>query len=253
MLKFEQFTKTKLACCGLALTLGISAPIYAQEPEEPVEALSEHTASDFVGTYDGSSFETAMGMRINADGTFEWRLAVGSLDMRSAGEWTEKDGVVHFTTTPPPVSPEFRFLGLEEANHPKLVHVFREDGSFFTYAEAIVECANGARNYRFTAGSNAYLEGYEPEECDRPVSIVVKQSQYNVISQSIDLKQLDWKPGQIVRFEFIPNNIGVLDLTGMSSTLSDGVLTVDGPLGRETFRKLDANPQPKAAELNPAD
>ncbi|MEL7444524.1 MAG: hypothetical protein AAGK02_01775 [Pseudomonadota bacterium] len=208
------------------------------EPGTP----GRQAASDFVGLYNGSSFETYMAMRIVEDGTFEWVLAVGALDMRSQGTWVERNGIIYFTTEPAPVPAEFRFLRFEtakgESENDRLVHVFRPDGTQFVNAEARIECANGARVFEFVAGSTAYLDGYTPDECDHPIAVRVIQSNYDITSPRYDLIEMGWEKGQIMRFEFESNDIGVLDLTGMSGALADSILTVAGPLGREEFRKV---------------
>lgn len=232
-----------LGLAASAALTGCSTP--AGETAAPQPAAPE-VESPFVGQYDGSSFETYMAMRIVDDGTFEWVLAVGALDMRSQGSWTERDGVVHFTTEPTPVPAEFRFVRFEpvpeDAEADKLVHVFLPDGKPFTNAETSIECANDVIIHQFVAGSNAYLQGYEPDECDTPIAVIVRQGNYDVTSPRYDLAEMGWQEGQIVHVEFAPNDIGVLDLTGMRGTLIDGVLRVDGPLGREEFRKLPPRP-----------
>jgi hypothetical protein len=198
--------------------------------------------ADITGIYSGSSFETYMGMEIAADGTFGWEMSVGGLDLRSRGVWEVRDGVVHFTTRPTPVPPEFRFVRIEAGDEPAeqilQVNVTGPRGRPFTNADTLIECANGARIYDFVAGSGAYRDGYSPEDCDTPVAVTIEQSNYNITSPRYDLAALGWKPGQALHLEFVPNDIGVFDLTGMHGTFADGILAVDGPLGVVDFRKV---------------
>lgn len=208
----------------------------------PDKAQSESVPAEAVGVYDGSSFETYMAMQLRADGTFEWVLAVGGLDLRSQGEWRERDGEIHFTTLPTPVPAEFRLLGLEPQAEPAeqivQVRATLPDGRPFTNADVTIECANGTLVSDFLAGSTAYFEDDRPRECDRPVAVRVRQSAYEVKSPRYVLAEIGWQPGQALHLEFVPNDIGVYDLTGMHGPLADGILAIDGPLGQAKFRKV---------------
>ncbi len=249
-----------------------ATPSTAVEPDTAVTAVplasSPTTTSPFVGRYNGNSFETAMGMLVAPDGTFQWGLSVGGLDLRARGTWEQRGDVLFLTSDPKPVPPEIRFLSIADrspdAEDDKLVYVTRPDGEPFTYAEARIECANGARFTEFVAGSNAYLEDYEPPECDRMSAITVEQSNYNVTSPRIDLQKAGWKPGKILRFEFEPNDIGVADFTGMKGLLSDGTLRFFGGPGIADqppprpgevvleLRKMPPRPQPQPTTSEPA-
>ena len=220
------------------IAIASATPAVAQEPEQQASA-EDRAPPDFAGRYDGSSFETAMGIQLNEDGTWQWGLSVGALDMRAEGTWEisedEQGYRVDFTSAPTPVFPEFRFLSLERLPDGPLVQVILPDGEPFQYADAILECEDAE-----TVVSQIYAEGWRPEpgECDEPVALTVIQPSYNVQSERYVLEELDWEPGMTVFFEFKPNDLGVMDLTGMIGRLQDGILTVEGPLGLEEFRKI---------------
>ncbi|QDH33575.1 hypothetical protein [Porphyrobacter sp. YT40] len=236
-----------LPCLAALLCLGNTAP-------EPLEA--ETDPSKIAGLYNGNSFETYMAMQLLADGTFEWVLAVGGLDLRSQGLWEVRDGVIHLTTQPTPVPAEFRFVRLTERTivaedeaegddaYPPLppeivqVQVTRPSGKPFTDAETRTECANGTTIYGFVAGSSAYFDNDSVPRCDRPIAVTVELSSYDVASPRFDLAAIGWTPDRALQVEFIPNDIGVYDLTGMHGLLVDGVLELDGPLGRARFRQV---------------
>lgn len=236
-----------LACLAALLCLGNAAP-------EPLEA--ETDPSEIAGIYNGNSFETFMAMQLWEDGRFEWVLSVGGLDLRSKGVWDVRDGVIHLTTRPTPVPAEFRFVGLMERMVPAVdeadgdefeysrtpeiveVQVTRPSGKPFTNADTRTECANGVTIYGFVAGSNAHRDGDSALQCDRPIAVTVELSSYDVTSSRFDLAAIGWTPDQALQVEFIPNDIGVYDLTGMHGLLVDGVLELDGPLGRAKFRKV---------------
>lgn len=226
----------RLLLLGLAALACIANAEAEPSPPEAVPA-------EAVGVYDGSSFETYMAMQLRADGTFEWVLAVGGLDLRSKGQWRERDGEIHFTTLPTPVPAEFRLLGLEpkSASSDQVVEVRATlpDGRPFTSADVRIECANGNKIFDFLAGSSAFYEDDRPTDCDRPVAVrVTLPSDYAVNAPRFDLAEIGWQPGQALHVEFVPNDVGVYDLTGMHGALADGVLEVDGPIGRVKFRKV---------------
>ncbi|WP_086607030.1 hypothetical protein [Erythrobacter donghaensis] len=247
MIARPHLARPLLACLAALLSLG-------NTPPEPVWA--ETDPAEIAGIYDGSSFETYMAMQLREDGTFRWVLAVGSLDLRSQGSWEVRDGVIHLTTQPTPVPAEFRLVGLTARVIPEQdkaeaddtyppptpeivqVQVTRPSGKPFTDADTRSECANGVTIYGFVAGSNAYYEDDDPPRCDRPIAVTVELSSYDVASPRFDLDAIGWTPGQALHVEFIPNDIGVYDLSGMHGMLMDGVLELDGPLGLARFRKV---------------
>ena len=239
--------RTVLLCLAGLLCLGNSAPDRAAPPTEP---------SEIAGIYNGSSFETYMAMELLDDGTFRWVLAVGALDLRSQGVWHVRDGMVHLVTKPTPVPADFRFVGLTERvaavddpadedgfRSPRVpeivqVQVTQPSGKPFTQADTRTECANGAVIDGFVAGSSAYYEVDSPPLCDRPIAVTVELPSYGVTSPRLDLAAIGWTPDKALHLAFIPNDIGVFDLTGMQGRLVDGVLEMDGPLGRAKFRKV---------------
>lgn len=197
---------------------------------------------DFVGLYDGSSFETAMGMRIEADGQFEWGLSVGALDMRSSGMWDQDGDSIRLTTDPSPVPPEFRLLGVERSKAAPLVKVtWSTNGEPFQYAEAAVECSDGANLYE-QVGS----EGWSPAEgkCEKPVAITLIEGIYEISSPRYVLSELGWSPGMTINVEFRPNDLGVADFTGVTGRLEGDMLKLKGARWPLEMRKVSPRPDP---------
>ena len=118
------------------------------------------------------------------------------------------------------------------------VQVTQPSGKPFTQADTRTECANGAVIDGFVAGSSAYYEVDSPPLCVRPIAVTVELPSYGVTSPRLDLAAIGWTPDKGLHVAFIPNDIGVFDLTGMQGRLVDGVLEMDGPLGRAKFRKV---------------
>ncbi|MGJ8606212.1 MAG: hypothetical protein ACSHXH_19035 [Marivita sp.] len=227
-----------LACALSALAFAIASPVLAQDQEPEGQATEAQPASDFVGRYNGNSFETAMGMIVREDGTFEWGLSVGGLDMRAAGTWTQQGEFILFTSDPVPVAPEFGWLGNESVPDRPLVKVVQStNGEPFQYADALLTCANGAR-----FNQPIPSEGWSPPEgeCDTPESLQLIQSNYDVRSPVYDLAgTFAVQPGETIRFEFRRNDLGVADFTGMSGVLVDGVLSMNGGQWPLEMRKVE--------------
>ncbi|MEL6876576.1 MAG: hypothetical protein AAGL68_00570 [Pseudomonadota bacterium] len=204
---------------GEAAQAGGNAP--AQE-----KPLAPSPNSPFIGDYNGGGFETAMGMRIAADGTFQWGLSVGALDMRAKGTWEQRGETITLTSDPKPVAPLFRWSGLETApSGPMVKVVWASNGEPFQYARVTVTCADGSR-----IQSQVRYEGWSPApgECADPISLRLEEDIYQIFSQDYVLADLGWKPGSTMRFEFERNDLGVADFTGMVGMLDGNVLKFVG-------------------------
>ncbi len=235
--------------------LALSACVHAGEPSP--SAAEPPAQSEFVGRYDGSSFETAMGMEIRADGTFGWGVSVGALDMRASGSWEQRGETIVFASDPRPIAPEFGVSGLEEVeNAPWIKVVWASNGEPFQYASAIITCKNGEM-----IGDQVYAEGWPPPdrntdgetpperalpeaECDEPETVTLSLSMYDVHSERYVLRDLGWEPGMTVRFEFRRNDLGIADFTGVTGTLDNGILKLRGARWPLELRKLPPSPKP---------
>lgn len=82
-----------LASAALAYTMLVApiAPVSAQIPADESQR-DPALAGDY---YLRGEMETGSGLRLNSDGSFEWFLVVGSLDVFASGKWTTTpEGVV---------------------------------------------------------------------------------------------------------------------------------------------------------------
>jgi len=228
----------------VALSAFAAAPL-AAHPHEPAppsaaeEEEAEETAqsdSPFLGRYNGNQMEMAMGMIVRADGTFGWGLSVGALDMRAAGTWFEEDDTIVFISDPKPVAPEFGWSGMEVVPDGKLLRiVWASNGEPFQYGSVRATCANGD-----IVLDQIMAEGWSPpDSCDTVTSVQLSQNTYDVTSEVYDFTTT-FKPseGETIRFEFRRNDMGVANFDGVMGQLEDGVLTLLGPDGAMTLRKL---------------
>ncbi|MEP0392870.1 MAG: hypothetical protein ABJ205_08310 [Erythrobacter sp.] len=229
----------------LALAASLPSAALGQEAsssgeESATETTQTQTASQYVGRYDGNSFETAMGMIVREDGTFDWGLSVGGLDLQARGRWTEVNGAILFKSEPKPVAPQFTWSGVETTNDgPFLRIVSAESGEPFRYADVRGLCANGEVIY-----GTANTGEWSPDEaCDKPETIELYLSSYQVLSGPFELRgERAVGEGQTGVFDFHRNDLGVADFDGVMGWLEDGKLRVESSLGAMTLRKL---PPPK--------
>ncbi len=244
-----------LALSGCVQGSHVKSADRSAKPEQLITAvapLSTAPKIDFVGRYDGGSFETAMGMLINDDGTFHWGLSVGSLDMRARGTWDQEGEVIILTSAPKPVPPEFNWLGSETyPGAPMVKVVWASNAEPFQYATVLVDCADGARLI-----DQVPSEGWSPPEgeCPKPVSLRLEEGIYDVQSQVYDLSEFGWTPGSTITFTFKRNDLGVADFTGMIGVLEDNVLKFapspnsDPRLGQLELRKIAPRPEPEQGD-----
>lgn len=217
-----------------AFALALPALALAQEAGEDSPAPVEQ--SPFVGRYNGSSFETAMGMAIEADGTFRWGLAVGGLDLRAQGTWFEEDETIIFVSDPKPVPPAFTRGEVERSEGgPFLKVVWAGTDNPFRQASVRGLCANGETVSGYTDEGH-----WSPgEECDRLETLQFRMQSYDVRSQMFDMSDNgDLAKNATIRFEFHRNDLGVANFDGVIGRFEDGKLRVEGPLGAMTLRKL---------------
>ncbi len=94
----------------MASILAFSGPQSAEISEETgsdvVQAspnAQDHDASKkMLGRYFlRGVMETASGLQLSEDGSFQWYLSVGSLDIISGGSWRSEDGLVTLVYDPP--------------------------------------------------------------------------------------------------------------------------------------------------------
>ncbi|UAB78596.1 hypothetical protein INR77_02340 [Erythrobacter sp. SCSIO 43205] len=219
--------KFKTLITVAALTLCTTA--WAQE--------ASRDESSFVGRYDGGSFETAMGMVIEADGSFRWGLSVGSLDARATGHWAEKDGVITFTSDPKPVPPQFTLARVEPTKDgPAFRIVWAGTDRPFQYARVYGLCANGETVYDYVSEGD-WTPG---EECDRLEKVAFHMRSYDIQSEAFDVSAHSTANARgTMHFEFHRNDLGVVDFDEATGRFVDGILEVNGPLGSMTFRKVE--------------
>lgn len=197
----------RFAMVAAPLMLSQAAPLVAQqEITDPVEP----------GEYrDRSSFEAFHGLRLNADGTYQWLLSVGALDQRSSGTWERVGSIAVLTTTPPPVAPEIRRDADDPSPDAPFVLVRRPDGQGIGGIDLKLVCADGKQIIHYTQDDGWNLR---PGECEAPFTLNLSEPVYDVGPFSFEIE-----PGERgLRFTLVPNDFGVKDLTGTGVAAHDG-------------------------------
>lgn len=244
----------KLPITALAFALSLAAPFgaLAQDQTDQEESGNEESdtgenrdPSQFIGRYNGSSFETAMGMVVREDGTFQWGLSVGGLDLRAKGTWTEEAGALILVSDPKPIKPQFTWGALVDApDGPFLRIVSAGTDRLFRYADIRGLCANGEVFF----GAVTKGEWSPDEKCDAVKTIEFYLPSYQVLSTPFELvSDRAVRPGQTIRFDFHRNDLGLVNFDGMIGQIVNGELRLeggsDGRLGAITLRKIVPQPE----------
>lgn len=231
--------KTLITALALALPLSALPPsALAQDAAspEPAPEPKPQEQSPFVGRYDGSSMESAMRMIVREDGTFQWGLSVGSLDLRAAGTWAQRGGRIVFASDPKPIAPEFIWDAVETTQDGPFLRIeWAESGEPFSFADVRSLCANGEL-VTMPVMDGAWSPG---DACDRPSKIELYLRSYQVVSGPFELVGTrEVTDGQTIVFKFHRNDLGVADFDGVTGRLEGEELKMESSLGAMTLRKL---------------
>lgn len=221
-----------IAALGLSVSCQASDHLTAQSA-----GAAEPQIQAFAGQYEGTYFDAAITLDLRSDGTFSWLLdEPRRLDYRAEGIWTLQDNVVAFTSRPVPVEPELVWAGTTAMPDGPMVRVFDEDGKPVRLSSSMTKCADG-QSFLGRIGPQGGRPN--PEQCPQPVSIRIQIPHAEVDSPIYNLAEMGWKPGMMIRFEFRPNDLGVVDFTGTTGTIKDGLLQIASPLGDQELRKIE--------------
>jgi hypothetical protein len=183
-------------------------------------------APDFIGSYrlqDGPDVASELVLR--EDGTYAYWLMAGALDEASAGRWSLADDKLSLTTEPKPVPPEFRQAELSPEGDGVRLEVNWPNGKGIAGIDFVIGLADGETLEGYTQS-----DGWEAPSApaSEPRWIELREPVNRITSPRFALP-----PGaRTLRFTLIPNDIGMVDLTG--STIER-----DGP--RLTLRRSEGD------------
>lgn len=193
-----------------ALTALIATPVSAQ------------TVASLAGTYDGHQMEMGAGLRLTADGRFEYGLAYGALDESGQGSWAIKDGRV-LLTSDPVTPPRFVFTGQRPGPAGALsISLEVPRGMSPQYFDAVATLARGGTQNGQPSEEGLVSLPYDP--ADPPVSVRVLLRMFDVAGDPVPI---DPAKGYALGFRFEANDIGKADFRGTALTIDKGDLLLE--------------------------
>jgi len=187
----------KSLLCLLSLLLAGAAPDSAERDPGGTYRL--------VGEQD-----VASGLRLQADGRFQYFLSAGALDERSQGRWRSAGGEVILTTEPRPVPPVFRPGPAARAGGTALsVKVSFPGGGGIAGVDLRIGFDEGPPVETYTQEDGWTLAADE-KRVPRWIELQVPMHDFASPRFPIDLAA-----GNALAFTLVPNDLGVFDFTGV--------------------------------------
>ena len=186
-----------------------------------VAQVTSPDPSGLVGTYDGHQMEMAVGLKLRADGRFDYGLSYGALDESATGTWRVQGDSVLLTSDPvtPPV---FVMLEQRPASDGK-THLVLDVPQGWTrqYFDAEVGLADG----RVVGGQLSDDSDAIPLAAgDRPVSLRLALGVYEIRS---DAFHLDGTPASRIHVRFEQNDLGKVAFAKTPLRIDNGNLLLE--------------------------
>jgi hypothetical protein len=178
--------------------------------------------------------ELVAGLRLNADGTFQYGLTVGSLDERAQGRWKRSGALIELTSDPRPVAPAITAGPVKPApGEPFAIRLVGPNGSDVPGVDFTVE---------FDAGPP--LEAYTPggpwtapaDERRVPRFVTFAKPSYRLRSPRLPV---DGRAGRVATFLLTPNDFGVADVTGTRLEIDGTTLVLRRHDGTLRFKRVE--------------
>lgn len=188
----------------------------------PATAQGDSAAGDYTLA---NAFETYVGLLLREDGTYAFVLSVGALDKTSAGTWEQDGEVVTLTTDPVPTPPAFARAGpdhtiADEPDAPSLVRVTWPNDRDIPGVDIVLECSDGSNASGYTQ-----YDGWSPESpCHSPTAITLRETMHDIGPATFALAGDATDKDASLHFILVPNDFGVMDMTGATGVLGNGEL-----------------------------
>jgi len=165
------------------------------------QAPAQAPPADLVGTYNGGQMEVGTGLRLEANGRYEYFLSYGALDEESEGTWSA-DGDAIVLTSAPFKAPAFELVGTKPGKGSTLDVTLEVpkglDIQFFS--ALLVTPDHNATEAQFGDGPlHIPLTG-----ANHPVQFLLGLEIFDVMSDPYDIPP---NPGSM-HFRFVPNELG---------------------------------------------
>lgn len=205
---------------GLSLLLALGAPAAAKTPSPAGEYR-------LVGEQD-----VASGLRLNADGRFQYFLIAGALDERAEGRWSAADGLVALVTEPKPVPPAFSQAEPRRTGSGLTVSVASPEGRGIAGVDLRIGFDEGEPVNSYTQEDGWSLPA---EERRTPRWIELGVPMHGLASPRFPI---DLARGNALAFTLTPNDLGVLDFGGVTVRIEKKALVVERGGGRLRYERV---------------
>lgn len=200
---------------------GLLLPTAALSSSGAVAQVTLPDPSGLVGTYDGHQMEMAVGLKLRADGRFDYGLSYGALDESATGTWrVQGDSVL--LTSDPVTPPTFVMLGQQPASDGE-THLVLDLPKGWTrqYFDAEVGLADG----RDVGGQLSDDSDAIPLAAgDRPISLRLTLGVYEIRS---DAFRLDGTPASRIHVRFEQNDLGKVAFAKTPLRIDNGNLLLE--------------------------
>jgi hypothetical protein len=208
------------ACLALTLGFGVFPAVAMAGP---------------AGLYRSNQMEVAGELNLREDGSFTYALSAGALDELSQGRWKAEGNTVTLTTDPLPKPAQFSTgpsLIAKEGDEEPLpyLYVSLPGGRGLAGIDFTITCRDGGRIDAYTQSN-----GWSPDGavCDTPQWIELSEPIHGIFSERFSIA-----PGATaLHFVLIPNDIGIIDLTGATAVIEGDRLTLSRNPGVISFRR----------------
>lgn len=177
--------------------------------------------------------DVASGIRLKADGRFQYFLSAGALDEQAEGRWSAAGGRVALVTEPKPVAPEFRQSDPTRTDSAALtVSVVSPEGRGIAGVDLRVGFEEGEPVDSYTQEDGWALP---PEERRTPLWIELGVPMHGLASPRFPINV---SAGNALAFTLVPNSLGILDFEGVTVRIEKKALVVERGGGRLRYERV---------------
>jgi hypothetical protein len=225
-------TRHRSSRAAIAALAGLSLSAVAIPSSGVAGQTAPASSSQLVGTYDGHQMEMAVGLKLQADGRFDYGLSYGALDESASGTWRVDGGSV-ILTSDPVTPPTFVMLEQQPTSDGKTHLVLDLPKG---WSRQVFDAEIGLADGRFVGGqlsddSDTILLG----PGDRPVSLRLGMAVYQLRS---DAFRLDGTAASRIHVRFEQNGLGKVAFAKTPLRIDNGNLLLDRYGRSIVFRRV---------------
>jgi hypothetical protein len=228
-------TRHRPSRAAIAALAGLSLSVVAIPSSGGVGQTAPAISSQLVGTYDGHQMEMAVGLKLQADGRFDYGMSYGALDESASGTW-RVDGDYVLLTSDPVTPPKFVLLEQRPAADGK-THLVLDLPKGWTkqYFDAEIGLADG-RSVGGQLSDDSDTISLTP--ADRPVSLRLALGVYDLRS---DAFRLDGTGASRIHVRFEQNDLGKVAFAKTPLRIDNGNLLLDRYGRSIVFRRVSTS------------